>query len=127
MRDVNSHGLGCLAMVNGEELNCVIIPPNTQLPAEREDRFALLHEGQTEARIVIAQGPDHAKPEACSIIGELVLGGLPPGPLTNRIVVKYGFTAEGILTITATNLVSGKSTNDVKRGLSGLVGPGSKS
>jgi len=74
--------------------------------------------------MVITQGLDKARPEECSIIGTSVLDGLPPGPLTERIVVKYGLTAEGILDIKITDLVSGKSTSDVKRGLDGLIGKG---
>ena len=121
MKDVSSHPLGCLAMVDGQERNCVIIPANTPLPAEMEDRFALLHPDQTEARVAVAQGPHHALPADCAIIGELILGGLPPGPLTNRIVVKYGLTAEGTLTIHAKDEVSGKTTSDVKRDLVDLI------
>lgn len=85
------------------------------------DRFALVTAGQTEARVTVAQGPDGALPTDCTIIGELVLGGLPPGPPTERIIVSYGLTSEGTLAIAATDTVSGKRTTDVRRDLTDLI------
>ena len=123
MVDVNSHGLGCLALVDENELNCVIIPPNTELPTEREDVFTLHSPDQTEAKVVIAQGHHHACPDECTIIGEVILSGLPRGPHTDRIRVRYGLTREGTLTIHAEDKLSGISTSDVKRGLTSIVTP----
>ncbi|MBP7935823.1 MAG: Hsp70 family protein [Phycisphaerae bacterium] len=119
--DVNAHGLGCLAFVKDVELNCVIIPPNTPLPAEQEDMFALQQETQTEAPVVITQGRHHVPPSECNVIGEMVLKDLPPGPLVDRIRVKYGLAADGTLHITVTDTVSKKSTSDIKRGLAHLI------
>lgn len=121
MVDVNSHPLGCLALDNGVERNCVIIPANTPLPAEKEEKFSLVHANQSEARIAVAQGADKALPADCTILGELILGGLPPGPMTDRVTVKYGLTTEGTLTITGTDTVSKKTTSDVKRDLIDLI------
>ena len=53
--DVTSHPLGCIALVDGVLRNCVIIPANTKLPAEREDTFALVHEHQTEANVILSR------------------------------------------------------------------------
>jgi molecular chaperone DnaK (HSP70) len=121
MVDVNSHPLGCLALHNGVECNCVIIPANTPLPAEKEELFSLVQENQTEARIAVAQGPDKALPADCTLIGEMILGGLPPGDKDDRVAVKYGLTAEGTLTINGTDTLSGKTTSDVKRDLVDLI------
>ena len=75
--DVTSHNLGCLALVDGVERNCVIIPVNTKLPAEQEDIFALIHENQTAAEIIITSGPDRADRADCTIHGKLSLTGIP--------------------------------------------------
>ncbi len=123
MIDVNSHGLGCLAFVDEDELNCMIIPPNTELPTTKEDAFSLRKPDQTEARIVIAQGNDDARPDECTIIGEVILSGLPCGLQKGRISVCYSLSREGTLSIHAKDTVSGISTSDIKPGLTSIVTP----
>jgi molecular chaperone DnaK len=116
VKDVTSHSLGCLALRNGVMRNCVIIPANTPLPAEMKDRFALLDDNQTAAEVVITSGPDNADPADCIIYGRLTLSGLPPRPAgQNSIEVKYGYTVEGVLTVTITDLISGKTSSEVRR------------
>jgi molecular chaperone DnaK len=121
--DVTSHPLGCLALVKEVERNCVIIPANTPLPAEKEDVFTLSHENQTEVKVTITSGAHHADPVDCKVYGEIILTGLPIRPAhADSIQVKYGFTVEGTLTITITDLISGKTTSEIKRGLNDIVG-----
>jgi molecular chaperone DnaK len=121
--DVTSHPLGCLALDDSVVRNCVIIPANTPLPAEENRKFALLHENQTEAKVTIASGPNHADPAACRIYGDVILTGLPKrSPEDESISVKYGFTAEGTLSINITDLISGKTTSEIKRGLNDIIG-----
>jgi molecular chaperone DnaK len=128
LTDVNSHPLGCLALVNGVERNCVIIPANSKLPAEKEESFALVQESQTEAKVTITSGAHHADPADCKVYGDVVLTGLPKrSPQLDSIKVKYGFTVEGTLDITITDTVSGKTTSEIKRGLNDIVGGPSQS
>ncbi len=111
--DVNAHPLGCLAL-NGQGVlqNSVIIPANSPLPTEREGFFRLLFESQTQVRIRVVQGPPGAEPQDCLAIGEVLLDGLPPGPIhLDRIKVVYSYDVDGIVHVTATDSVSGKSTN----------------
>jgi len=113
--DVTSHSLGCLALRNGVLRNCVIIPANTPLPAERKDTFALADARQTVAEVTITTGPDDVPKEECKEHGTLSLAGLPPRPVGQiSIEVRYGFTVEGTLTVTITDLVSGKSTSEIR-------------
>lgn len=118
--DVNSHALGCLALQKGIERHCVIVPAQTPLPANEKDVFALTDERQTGARVKVVQGPANALAEECTVIGEVVLDDLPTGPCEPRIEVTYGFTEDGILTVTATDTVSKKSTNGVIEGRAGV-------
>ena len=100
----------------------MIIPANRKVPAEEEKSFALLDEIQTGAEATIASGPHHADPADCKIYGKLLLKDLPPrSPDKDSITVRYGFTADGELSITMTDAISGKSTSDIIRGLGGLV------
>lgn len=123
VHDVTAHSLGCLALVHGVELNCVIIPANTRLPATMKDIFGLPSPIQTAAQVTITSGAQDAPPEACAQYGVVTLRDLPPRAETRQdIEVLYGFTADGILDITATDKLSGKTTREVKRGLTALVG-----
>ena len=114
--DVTSHTLGCLALRNGVMRNCVIIPANTQLPAEMKDTFSVVDEDQTGVEITITTGPDNADESDCKKYGTLGLEGLPPRPTdVDSIEVKYGYTVEGVLTMTITDLISGKSASEIRR------------
>jgi len=128
VNDVTAHPLGCLALVNGVERNCVIIPANTTLPATKVESFGLSHPHQAAAKVTITSGPHHAMPAECTQYGDIVLQNLSPRPCDQEdIEVKYGFTADGTLDVAITDKVSGKTTSEVKRGLNGLVGGINKS
>jgi molecular chaperone DnaK len=121
--DVTSHTLGCLALRNGAMRNCVIIPANTPLPAEMSDTFALVDDRQTVAEVRITSGPDGVQEPQCKVYGELRLEGLPPRPAgKDSIEVKYGYTVEGVLTVTITDTISKKGTSDVRRLNAGASG-----
>ena len=88
--------------------------PTEPLPITLEDTFVLEHETQTEARIVVVQGAAGALLEECLNVGEVILDGLPPSKQkAGRIKIAYGYNVEGILSVTATDTLSGKSTNGV--------------
>jgi molecular chaperone DnaK len=121
--DVTAHALGCLAIdsLNRIEKNKVIIPANTPLPAERGERFALLEDNQTAARIVVVQGNDGALPQDCHRVGEVILEGLPIRlPREERIRVTYQYDVDGIVHVKAEDEISGKVAEidlDYKEGL----------
>ncbi len=121
--EVTAHALGCLAMRNGAERNSVIIPANSRLPAKKEDDFAVEHPEQTAVTVKITSGADHADPADCKFYGDMVLDGLPKrSPDKNSIRVTYGLTADATLDITITDLISGKSVNDIRQGFGDLLG-----
>ncbi len=126
LTDVNSHPLGCIALVDGQLLNCVIIPANTPLPAHQEELFSLEQDDQPEAEIHVAQGADRVSPEACTLIATARLHGLKPGPAKNRVRVRYGLSAEGVLEFSGTDVLTNCCVSDVKR-IDGLVSPQSPS
>ena len=125
VRDVTAHDVGCCVVdTSGPRkrmLNAVIIPKNTPIPCRKTDRFYLEHDDQTEAQIEILQGPKDAERDKCLVIGEILLDQLPTETKrTQRIEVEYMIDANGMITATGTDHVSGKQmtvTVDYKHGI----------
>lgn len=124
-RDVTAHGVGCCVVdISGPRKvlrNAVIIAKNTPIPFRRSDQFYLEHEDQVEARIEILQGEADADRDECLLIGELVMTNLPKETKrTPRIMVEYIIDANGMVTATATDKVSGQQQTvsvDYKKGI----------
>lgn len=113
VRDVTAHAVGCCVVntsgPNKRLTNAVIIQKNTAVPCRRSDQFCLEHEDQVEARIEILQGEPDAERDECLLIGELALTNLPKETTrTARIMVEYMIDANGMVTATATDKVSGQ-------------------
>ncbi|MEE9296251.1 MAG: Hsp70 family protein [Phycisphaerae bacterium] len=125
MRDVSAHDVGCCVVDTSsakERLaNAVIIPKNTPIPCQRTDRFYLQYEDQTAVQIEILQGEADADRDDCLLIGEFVLENLPhESKRTERIQVEYAIDANGMVTATGTDLVSGRQHTvsvDYKKGV----------
>ncbi|NIL98286.1 MAG: Hsp70 family protein [Planctomycetales bacterium] len=116
--DVNSHGLGMVAREpnTNKEINYVMIPRNTQLPAEQRQTFVTNQDGQRRVHVKVIQGeaPD---PEACAQIGDLFIRDLPAGlPKGSPVEVIYSFDQMGRIHIRAEDKTSGKSaTTQIER------------
>lgn len=125
VRDVTAHAVGCCVIdANGPSrrmLHSVIIPKNTPIPCCKVDRFYLERDDQTRAQVEILQGEPNADREQCLSIGEILLENLPPEPKRSaRIQVEYAIDGNGMVTATATDLVSGKKQTvsvDYKKGI----------
>lgn len=119
--DVVSHPLGVLAINSrtGRLRNVVLINKNTSLPVEKDDTFQLEHDNQTQARVAVVQGEDGADPDDCTILGEMAIRDLPPGPVdADRIMVKYTLTSEALLEVSATDTISGQRVEaTIERGI----------
>ena len=131
VRDVTAHDVGCaVAEKSGTQarlVNAAIIPKNTPIPCQRVDRFYLEHEDQTAARIEILQGEANADRDDCLLIGELTLDNLPrESKRTERIQVEYVIDPNGMVTATATDLVSGQRQTvsiEYRKGIKPHQGP----
>ena len=125
IRDITAHAVGCCVVdTTGPSkrlVNSVIIQKNTPIPCRKTDAFFVEHDDQTEARIEILQGKPDAERDECLLIGELVLSGLPKEQKrTARIQVEYTIDANGMVTATATDKISGQSQTvsvDYKKGV----------
>ncbi|MGA2063396.1 MAG: Hsp70 family protein [Thermoguttaceae bacterium] len=116
--NVNSHGLGVLATnpKSGKEVNHLMIPRNTRLPAEVRKVFQTKREGQARVTVQVLEG-DAPDPLACSVLGKCVIAGLPPGlPKGSPIEVTYSFDASGRIAVAAREKASGRqATIDIQR------------
>jgi molecular chaperone DnaK len=125
VREVTAHPVGCCvvdtSIASRRLSNSVIIPRNTPIPCRKTDRFFLEHADQPQARIEILQGDSDANRDDCLLIGELLLDDLPEEDrATARIEVEYVIDGNGMVTATATDLVSNKQQTvsvDYKKGI----------
>ncbi|MGB6041952.1 MAG: Hsp70 family protein [Pirellulales bacterium] len=109
--DVNSHGLGMVVHdpSSSKQINYVMVPRNTKLPAEGRHTFVTKQEGQTRVHVKVIQGeaPD---PSACSQVGDLYIHDLPEGlPKGAPVEVIYSFDEMGRIHVRAEDKTSGKS------------------
>jgi molecular chaperone DnaK len=105
---VNSHGLGIEVYRNGERLNDILIPKNTQLPAASSRVYFTVKENTSRVRVKVLQG-DAAQADACISIGEVWVDGLPPHlPLRAPIQVRCGCGTNGLIDVMALDMTSGK-------------------
>ncbi len=125
VQEITAHSVGCSALIQqGPKqrlLNAVIIPKNTAIPCQRTDHFYLESEEQTRAKVEILQGEERADRDECLVIGEIILDNLPTETVkSQRICVQYTIDANGMVTATATDKVSGTSRTvsvDYKKGI----------
>jgi molecular chaperone DnaK len=87
-----------------------VLPRNTGLPAKKVFEHATHKDGQTEMQIEVFQG-DSERLAECEYLGTVRVGGLAPRPRgAVRVAMEFAVSAEGILTVTAKDLSSGRVT-----------------
>ena len=87
-----------------------VLPRNTALPTKRAYEHATSRDGQTEVQLEVFQG-DSQKVAECEYLGTLRVGGLPARPRgAARVSIELAVGAEGLLTVTAKDLSTGRVT-----------------
>jgi molecular chaperone DnaK len=116
--DVNSHGLGVVAKnpKSGKNVNHVMIPRNSRLPAEVKQTFRTNQEAQQRVNINVTEG-DAPDPAAVSLIGNCRITNLPPGlPKGSPIEVTYAFDSSGRIRVNAKDQAGGQeATIEIER------------
>jgi molecular chaperone DnaK len=106
--DALSTSIG-VGMPGGKML--VLMARQLRLPARRGFELTTSHDGQSELELRLYQG-DSAWTSGCTLLGRVRVTGLPPAPRgTVRVAVEVALGAEGILSVTARDLSSGKVTS----------------
>ena len=95
-----------------EEYNCVIVPANTPLPHDFEERFSPMNPGQREVLVKIVQGKPGELSKHASLLREIRVPIKPSDKDQDRIRLKGRYTEEGLLELTVVDELLGKPVSD---------------
>lgn len=116
--DVTPHALGIM-VVGG--LFKPLIDKNTTVPVSRSDIFTTVKDGQTQVRIMVLQGESKVASEN-ELLGEFVLEGLRQASRGEvRIEVAFEISADGIVSVAAKDLETGRAQAITVTATSGLT------
>jgi molecular chaperone DnaK len=108
VEDVLTHALGVLCVKKSGWKNVVVIPDQTRVPVSRTKRFKTVRPDQTAVLVKVLEGSD-PDPEGCTLIGNLVVAGLPKGRAAGqRVEVVYTIAEDGRLLVSARDLATGR-------------------
>jgi molecular chaperone DnaK len=108
--EVNSHGLGVIARNprTGRDVNHVMIPRNTPLPAQAKQVFKTVSENQQRVNVSVTEG-DAPEPAAVTLIGNCRITHLPERlPKGSPVEVTYAFDKNGRVRVSAREKTSGQ-------------------
>ncbi|MBW1833007.1 MAG: molecular chaperone DnaK [Deltaproteobacteria bacterium] len=116
--DVTPHTLGIM-VIGGyfEEL----IPQNTTVPTSRSKPFTTVRENQTAVKILVLQG-ESRRAEDNELLGEFILTGLRRADAGQvEVEVTFEINADGIVSVHAKDLETGKEQSITVTATSGLT------
>jgi len=103
--DVTPHSLGIKVHGGGFEK---LIEANSTIPTSESHIFTTVRDDQTSVKIVVLQGESDDADEN-ELLGEFVLSGLREAPAGEvEIEVEFSISADGIVSVSATDLETGK-------------------
>ena len=101
----------------------VLIPRNTTIPAQKTETFSTAADNQSSVEVHVLQG-ERPLARANRTLGRFQLTGIPPAPRgLPQIEVSFDIDANGILTVSAKDLTSGKQQQITITASSGLSKP----
>ena len=116
--DVTPHALGIMTQGGYFE---ELIPQNTTVPTHRTKIFTTSRDNQTAVKIVVMQG-ESERAEENELLGEFILTGLRRAPKgTVEIEVTFEINADGIVSVHAKDLETGKEQSIEVTASSGLT------
>jgi molecular chaperone DnaK len=112
--DVNSHSLGIKISDPSDrsrKINHIMIPRNTPVPHEVNQRFGTNADGQQRIHVEILEG-DAVDPAACELIGDFRVFNLPASlPKGSPIAITYSYDASGRISASAKELTGDNEAN----------------
>ncbi|MBW2627946.1 MAG: molecular chaperone DnaK [Deltaproteobacteria bacterium] len=117
--DVTPHTLGIM-VIGGyfEEL----IPQNTTVPTSRSKPFTTVRDNQTAVKILVLQG-ESRRAEENELLGEFILTGLRRASAGEvEVEVTFEINADGIVSVHAKDVETGKEQSITVTATSGLTG-----
>jgi molecular chaperone DnaK len=116
--DVTPQNLGILVVGGYFQ---TIIPRNTTVPTSATHIYTTSQDDQTAARIAVLQGASEKAIEN-ELLGEFVLGGIRPARRGEvDIEVHFDISADGIVSVSARDMVTGQSQSITVTATSGLT------
>jgi molecular chaperone DnaK len=118
--NVTAHSLGVEVRHQGQRVNDVLIPKNTQLPASDARVYRTVAPNQRRVRVKVLQGEAH-QAEACIPIGECWIDDLPPDlPANSPVQVQCGCASNGLVEVLAVDMTRGARAKATIHRTSGL-------
>ncbi|MBA2661480.1 MAG: molecular chaperone DnaK [Bradymonadaceae bacterium] len=116
--DVTPHSLGIMVHGGGFE---VLIESNSTIPTSHSHIFTTVRDNQTSVKIVVFQG-ESSKAMENEMLGEFVLSGLRSAPAgVVEVEVTFEISADGIVSVQAKDLETGKEQSITVTATSGLT------
>lgn len=116
--DVTPHSLGIMVYGGGFE---TIIEKNSTVPTSQSHIFTTVRDNQTSVKILVLQG-ESERAEENELLGEFVLTGLRKAPASEvEVEVTFDISAEGIVSVRARDLETGKAQSITVTATSGLT------
>ncbi len=116
--DVTPHSLGIMIAGGGFHR---IIEQNTTVPTSATHTFTTVRDNQTTVKILVLQGESDVAKEN-ELLGEFILSGLRRAPKGEvEIEVTFAISADGIVSVSAKDLETGKEQSITVTATSGLT------
>ncbi|MCA9593449.1 MAG: molecular chaperone DnaK [Myxococcales bacterium] len=99
----------------------VMIPRNTTIPTQKKEIYSTASDNQTSVEIHVLQG-ERAESRYNRTLGKFHLEGLPPAPRgVPKVEVTFDIDANGILSVTAKDMATGKDQRITITAASGIT------
>ena len=125
IKDVASHSLGVKALLPDLSgyVNSIIIPKLTPIPCEKTRRYSTKEDNQKKIQIEVLQGEDeNPNSPGVNLVGKTGLNDLPPHKAGELVVeVTLSYNTDGVIEVTAKELMSGKTSREVVMKKTGLL------
>ena len=98
-----------------------MIEANTTIPTSHSHKFTTVRDNQTQVKIIVFQGDDDVAANN-ELLGEFIMGGLRSAPAgAVEVDVTFNISADGIVSVMAKDLETGKEHSITVTATSGLT------